>query len=172
MALLLTTTLSRACGDERWDVKTLQDAEAANINWEAQVTTVEELRALEAPQAPHQRVVAEQQLYVVTADILAYKVEADEDVHLVIAEPEEHTRTMVAEIPSPDCVPAAFMQRVVEARETVASLGHLGKRLYTLSVPQRVTLTGVFFFDKVHGQAGVAPNGAELHPVLHVSITK
>jgi hypothetical protein len=28
------------------------------------------------------------------------------------------------------------------------------------------TVTGVGFFDVIHGQTGVAPNGIELHPVL------
>jgi hypothetical protein len=28
------------------------------------------------------------------------------------------------------------------------------------------TITGVAFFDKKHGQNGIAPNGIELHPVL------
>ena len=27
-------------------------------------------------------------------------------------------------------------------------------------------MTGVAFFDFLHGQTGVAPNGIELHPVL------
>lgn len=30
----------------------------------------------------------------------------------------------------------------------------------------RVAVTGVGFWDEVHGQTGVAPNGIELHPVL------
>ena len=28
------------------------------------------------------------------------------------------------------------------------------------------TLTGIGFFDVIHGQSGVAPNGIELHPVI------
>jgi len=32
------------------------------------------------------------------------------------------------------------------------------------------TITGVAFFDRVHGQIGVAPNGIELHPVLSIKI--
>ena len=28
------------------------------------------------------------------------------------------------------------------------------------------TLMGVCFFDKIHGQLGVAPNGVELHPIM------
>lgn len=34
--------------------------------------------------------------------------------------------------------------------------------------PTRVRLTGVGFFDRVHGQTGVAPNGIELHPLLDI----
>jgi hypothetical protein len=30
----------------------------------------------------------------------------------------------------------------------------------------KATITGVGFFDLRHGQAGQAPNGIELHPVL------
>ena len=35
-----------------------------------------------------------------------------------------------------------------------------------LSMP--VTVTGVGFFDVLHGQEGVAPNGIELHPILMI----
>lgn len=31
-----------------------------------------------------------------------------------------------------------------------------------------VTVTGVGFFDPIHGQTGVAPNGIELHPLLSI----
>jgi hypothetical protein len=30
----------------------------------------------------------------------------------------------------------------------------------------QATITGVGFFDVLHGQTGVAPNGIELHPLL------
>jgi hypothetical protein len=33
-----------------------------------------------------------------------------------------------------------------------------------------VKIVGVGFFDKIHGQRGVAPNGIELHPVLGICI--
>jgi hypothetical protein len=36
--------------------------------------------------------------------------------------------------------------------------------------PIRVRITGVGFFDRLHGQMGVAPNGIELHPVLDVQL--
>jgi hypothetical protein len=34
---------------------------------------------------------------------------------------------------------------------------------------ERVRVTGIGFFDFIHGQAGVAPNGIELHPVLGIT---
>jgi hypothetical protein len=36
--------------------------------------------------------------------------------------------------------------------------------------PIAVRVTGVGFFDRIHGQMGVAPNGIELHPVLDVQL--
>ena len=36
--------------------------------------------------------------------------------------------------------------------------------------PLTVVVTGVGFFDFLHGQAGAAPNGIELHPVLKVEV--
>lgn len=31
-----------------------------------------------------------------------------------------------------------------------------------------IQVSGVGFFDELHGQTGVAPNGIELHPVLSI----
>ena len=38
-----------------------------------------------------------------------------------------------------------------------------------LAAAGTATIDGVGFFDRLHGQAGVAPNGIELHPVLRFS---
>jgi len=38
------------------------------------------------------------------------------------------------------------------------------------SCSARVEITGVGFFDFLHGQTGVAPNGIELHPVLAIKV--
>jgi hypothetical protein len=46
---------------------------------------------------------------------------------------------------------------MIAARKAV--LGHPG-------FCSRAQITGVAFFDFLHGQTGVAPNGIELHPVL------
>jgi hypothetical protein len=36
----------------------------------------------------------------------------------------------------------------------------------------RVTVTGVAFFDILHGQEGVASNGVELHPILAIEFRR
>src|SRR2546423_1809893 len=39
------------------------------------------------------------------------------------------------------------------------------------SLQGTATIRGVGFFDTIHGQRGVAPNGIELHPVLSFTAT-
>ena len=34
--------------------------------------------------------------------------------------------------------------------------------------PATIVVTGIGFFDFLHGQTGAAPNGIELHPVLNI----
>jgi hypothetical protein len=41
------------------------------------------------------------------------------------------------------------------------------KKKTNLKIP--VTVTGIGFFDPIHGQEGVAPNGVELHPILEIT---
>lgn len=43
-----------------------------------------------------------------------------------------------------------------------------GRSFATALDPTPVRITGVGFFDRVHGQNGVAPNGIELHPLLDI----
>jgi len=40
------------------------------------------------------------------------------------------------------------------------------------STKKKVKLTGVGYFDYLHGQRGMAPNGREIHPVLSIEFVK
>jgi hypothetical protein len=95
-----------ACGVERWSVKTGTDSDARSVNQKAIVpTTIFRLRSLPAPSSPpvfSRLRPTETTEYQVTATLLRYKLEADSDVHLVIA--DSGGRTMIAEIPAPQCV--------------------------------------------------------------------
>ncbi len=175
--------LSLKPGVERWSVKTGTDPEAANVATASTVGTIAELVALPAPAdpdtIPDRLLPTEEILYSVAATLTAYKLEADGDYHLVIADADG--ATMIAEIPDPDfCTGSIWLEQIRAVRQAfdakfpreVAGLKMLmtlvaGVPMITkVSVP--VQLEGVGFFDRLHGQTGVAPNGIELHPVLSI----
>jgi len=41
---------------------------------------------------------------------------------------------------------------------------------WTVKLGTTVTVTGVYFSDRQHGQRGIAANGAELHPVTMLRV--
>ena len=96
--------------------------------------------------------------------------DADQDYHLVIADPADPRVTMIVESPDPKCASGSqFLDNITFVRATLdRTLAHQQTFVETLrSEPNMpVTVTGVAFFDTLHGQEGVAPNGIELHPVL------
>jgi hypothetical protein len=154
------------CGIERWAVKTGTDPGASKVDQTPVPTTVAKLVALSAPKNPAARVApTEDTTYQVSATLTEFKTEADSDDHLVLS---SGGKTMIAEIPSPACVTGGPLQSgIANARaEFDARLGSSTSRFQKVTVP--VTVTGVGFFDRIHGQTGVAPNGIELHPVLDI----
>jgi hypothetical protein len=110
----------------------------------------------------------ERTVWTVSAILLRYKLEADSDVHLVIA--DTGGRAMIAEIPAPACVGSSspFLSRIRTARSAFNGRFHPSDSWQRPSV--RVQVTGVGFFDFKHGQSGVAPNAIELHPVLSIKV--
>lgn len=169
-------------GVERWAVKTGVDALASTVATVPVQTAIADLVALAAPADPDlvadRDAPTEVTLYQVAATLTGYKLEQDGDYHLVIA--DSNGATMIAEIPDPDfCAGSVWLSQITQARAAfdakfgpqVAALKILAASL-TEGVPMitkvqvPVTLVGVGFFDRLHGQTGVAPNGVELHPVL------
>lgn len=75
---------------------------------------------------------------------------------------------MIAEIPLPGCVGqnSPFLSAISHARSQFNSGLAATTGFKTANIP--VLISGVGFFDFLHGQTGVAPNGIELHPVLDI----
>lgn len=166
------------CGIERWSVKTLADANAANIGSRFKNTTIPALRSLANSQPTARQAPTETTIYQLKgARIIAFKLEPDSDIHLELQSVLPGNPTMIAEIPDMSCVIpnsnlriAAMQQQIGVARASF--LTYLQNHGVTLSgtyqhVNIPAVLRGVGFFDFVHGQAGVAPNGIELHPVIY-----
>jgi hypothetical protein len=157
-----------ACGVERWSVKTLTDADARRVNLVPSTTTVAKLRRLAAPSTlPDRRLPAEFRSYRIHARLVAYKLEDDGDVHLVVADPASGGR-MIVEFPNSGCThgaPSTDRHKIAVAkRALLAACGPPSSRFTTLH--GTATISGVLFFDFKHGQRGVAPNAVELHPVV------
>ena len=130
-----------------------------------------DLRSLPVPAAADAgRTPAERTVYRIQALAVAYKIEADSDIHLAISDPVDASATMIAEFPAASCLAQSTAAPQLEAARTdlVDALGDppTGSHYTDLNPAPCVTLTGVAFFDRIHRQRGVAPNGIELHPVI------
>jgi hypothetical protein len=96
----------------------------------------------------------------------------DRDIHLVIAAPSDHSKTMIVEFPDPTCVGAtpALKKMIRDARSAfIACKGLMpsaDKPFQKLT--GTATIKGFDFFDRPHA-TGHATDGIELHPVLFFS---
>lgn len=169
-------TSTPRCGTERWPVKTLADPQGkAMFDAPATTSTIAELSALPAPTrkelmaAMNTRFPAEIQAgrKLVHAVVLGFKLETDSDVHIVLADRADQSITMVAEIPSPGCVPEKYRSYIAGVRASfITAFGNPTPRMKHLPRPRPIQAEGPLFFDMIHGQTGVAKNGVELHPLL------
>lgn len=163
---------------ERWAVKTGADRGSGRFNLNApRPATVAELTSLPRPenlprrsgQADTRFRPVETTLYTLDVDIVRYKLEKDDqDYHVVVKDHNGGSQTMIVEFPDPTFISrrSPFRQLAGEARDAFF------ERFRPTSAFKRKTaharITGVGFFDFIHGQSGVAPNGIEIHPVIGV----
>ncbi len=158
-----------SCGVERWSVKTGTDADAGSVDLARVVpTTIAELTSLPKPgslPANNRISPTETQVFSITATMTLYKHESDADYHVVIS---DGARTMIVESADIGCVGgnSPFASGIARARSELDARLTPSTSFKTANLP--VTVTGVGFFDFLHGQTGVAPNGVELHPLLDV----
>ncbi len=162
-----------SCGVERWSVKTGTDADASKITLQSTTpTTISSLTSLPAPSslpADNRVQPTETTVYQLNVTLTEYKLEDDSDYHLVLSDGSGHT--MIAEIPDPTCVGSGspLLSSIQKARSEFDAKYTPTTSFKTANVP--VTVTGVGFFDFLHGQTGVSPNGIELHSVLDISFS-
>jgi hypothetical protein len=165
-------TPTAECGVERWPVKTLTDTRAARVNFAPVDSTVIDLRSLQPPNISRsaQRQAGEFTTYRLSVRLRSFKIESDSDIHLVVADTRDATKTMIVELPNAGCTrTAGSKSRQLMASARRALLRSCGSPSSGSFHPltATATITGVAFFDVLHGQRGVAPNGIELHPLLH-----
>lgn len=165
-----SASTAATCGLERWNVKTLQDGRADEVNFHSKKTTVSALIRKRRPSRLRARNRGvETTTYRLRARLMDAKLEDDSDVHLVISDPAHVARTMIVEFPDSGCVlrasKSARLKMRAARRALVTACGTIGPSSFR-HLAGTATITGVGFFDFKHGQRGVAPNAIELHPVL------
>lgn len=159
-----------SCGVERWSVKTGTDADVGLVNLQSTTpTTIANLTSLTAPSnlpANNRIQPTETTVYQIQGTLTQYKLESDSDYHLILS--DTSGRTMIVEIPDPACVGSSspFLSGIQASRTAFDARYNVTTSFQTANVP--VTVTGVGFFDFLHGQTGVAPNGIELHAILNI----
>lgn len=171
---LFPSSLSAQCGVERWPVKTGTDSDAGLVDLTtATHTTIATLTQLPNPNPHHvlsnnRLQPTETTVWEVDAVLDVYAKEPDSDYHLAIK--DDAGRSMIAEIPDPNCVqgPSPFSQGISNARTEFDSQFTAKSQFQSANIPVRIK--GVGMFDFIHGnpQRGVAPNAIELHPVLDI----
>jgi hypothetical protein len=171
----------------RWDIKTGGGADASSIDAAATTpTAIADLTSVAAPASwpPPGRVAPQETtIWALDATLVGYKLEQDQDYHLVLS--DQNQTTLIVEIPDPaDVDPSSlFKDQITSARQAFdARFGLQMQALRALAQPGQpapmivqvqipVHVTGIGFFDFIHGQTGVAQNGIELHPVLSIQFT-
>jgi len=164
---------SGSCGVERWAIKTGSDADVGLVNMTPQDTTIAALDAIAVPSGLGSNSARftyagspEVQSYRLTnVTLVMFKMENDSDYHLVLH--DSAGNSIITEIPYPGCVSGnAWSSQITSARSAFDAKYAVTTSFQTVS--DTVTVTGVGFFDLLHGQTGVAPNGIELHSVLSI----
>jgi hypothetical protein len=158
-------------GFGRWTVKTGHDEDVRKVSLVPQTTTIAELRAKKPPSnlsGDSARFTysgsPEIQTYRLTNVTLAgYKQETDGDYHLVLV---DAGKSLIAEIVDPRRVAEGWKARTTQARHAFDARHAASGSFQTAG--ETVTVSGVGFFDLLHGQFGAAPNGIELHAVLDI----
>ena len=171
LALLFVSESFAACGVERWSVKTGTDPQAPAVNLSSYVSSTiynfhQSVRPGSLP-ANGRVSPRETTQYRLSGTLIKYVREADSDYHLVIR--DSAGRTMIIELPASNCVGAGspFGTGIARARQQFDARFTATTTMKTTSTP--VTIKGIGFWDYIHGQTGVAPNGIEVHPVLDIT---
>src|SRR5262249_28394609 len=110
------------CGTERWKVKTLTDTTIVNVDFDPVEKSVNWLRTRTRPQSlPNTKrlIGIETMTFKVKGVVLFFKRESDNDFHVVIAQSNNHKRTMIIEFPDPQCANVCssdFLDQIRQAR--------------------------------------------------------
>jgi hypothetical protein len=170
LVLFAAVEVSAQCGVERWSIKTGTDSGASAVNLSTYISSsIYNMHQSTKPSSlPCCTRISPRETtqYRLSGTLIKYNKQTDKDYHLVIK--DSAGRTMIIELADPNCVSSGpFRTGISRARTQFDSRFTATSTMKTTSTP--VTIKGVGFWDYIHGQTGVAPNGIEIHPVLDIT---
>jgi len=153
----------------RWPVKTFRDPDRGRVRWAPVDTTIAALGRIPRPPdsaisgrsrvPPHELTV-----YRVHARLRRVVGSGDGDLHLLLADPANPSRTMIAEVPHPWLALGSGLESVFRSERALL-------RAHRPSRGENVVVTGVGFFDRP-ARGGSRSNELELHPVIGLAFEK
>jgi hypothetical protein len=157
-------------GGNRWPVKTGTDADVSKVDLSSTTaTTIKALKALTPGTTtfPQDNRIppVELTVYSLSATLVKYQLESDQDYHLVLQ--DSAGRSLITEAPDPPCVGSTspFLPYIRTVRSAVDSELTVTTTATTTSMP--VTVRGVGFWDGTTGGSW----HIELHPLLAINFT-
>jgi hypothetical protein len=162
ICLLLFAAGAADLGLFRWPVKTFRDRDRGRVRMKPLDATVAALTRLPRPPSESfhglTRIAPEElSVYRVRAKLKRILGGSDGDIHLILADPADPSRTMIAEIPNP-------LFAVGSGFGSVFSAERAEVRRHPRAQGEMVEVIGIGFFDYYTG--GRSTNGFELHPVI------
>jgi hypothetical protein len=161
------------CGGTLWKLMTLSDAGKTAVHWSPAATSIADISKLTAPaKITTSRSAFEKQVWGFTTVLQSYRMASNGEIVFQLFDVPTSSY-MNAYLPSAACLPTATRGRaqILATRNAFLKQCPAPKATWQ-PLGATASLSGVGFWNPVRTTPGAQKNGAELRPLLGLSITQ
>jgi hypothetical protein len=161
------------CGGTLWKLMTLSDTGKTAVHWSPAATSIADISKLTAPaKITTSRSAFEKQVWGFTTVLQSYRMASNGEIVFQLFDVPTSSY-MNAYLPSAACMPAATRGRaqILATRNAFLKQCPAPKATWQ-PLGATASLSGVGFWNPVRTTPGAQKNGAELRPLLGLSITQ
>ena len=161
------------CGGTLWKLMTLSDAGKTAVHWSPAATSITDISKLTTPaKITTSRSAFEKQVWGLTSVLQSYRMASNGEIVFQLFDVPTSTY-MNAYLPSAACLPTATRGRaqILATRNAFLKQCPAPKATWQ-PLGATASLSGVGFWNPVRTTPGALKNGAELRPLLGLSITQ
>ena len=161
------------CGGTLWKLMTLSDVGKTAVHWSPAATSIADISKLTAPaKITTSRSAFEKQVWGFTTVLQSYRMASNGEIVFQLFDVPTSTY-MNAYLPSAACMPTATRGRaqILATRNAFLKQCPAPKATWQ-PLGATASLSGVGFWNPVRTTPGAQKNGAELRPLLGLSITQ